>query len=269
MDLIRRHALLLGIAAMFALTWPLYARLGLFVGWGVSLAALIVTAIAHGRAGLASLLRRFLIWRVPFPWYLLILLGPALLFLLALALFVLTTGSRPDPRLSEVHGIFGPGANPLLLAVPFLIFDALTNGEEIGWRGFVLPRLQTRLTALASSLILGAIWGLWHLPKFWAEPTFAAIGFALAHAVIVAILYTWVFNSTGGSLLLVTLLHASFNTAYVMLPVNPAAAGSPLIQLFVLAVEAVAALVVIARTGPVHLASRGRTRQAAPARTRT
>lgn len=64
MEFVRKHPLLIGIGLMFALTWPVYASLGLFVGWGLSAAALFVTAIAYGRAGVIALLRRFLIWRV-------------------------------------------------------------------------------------------------------------------------------------------------------------------------------------------------------------
>ncbi|MBN1402485.1 MAG: CPBP family intramembrane metalloprotease, partial [Anaerolineae bacterium] len=197
---------------MFALTWPFYTALGLFVGWGLALAALLVVALAEGRAGLRSLLRRYLLWRVPFGWYLVALAGPLLIYLVALALYTFVTGATPDPALTEARALFGPGANVWLLALPFLIFDALANGEELAWRGLVLPRLQARSSALLSSLLLGAIWGVWHLPKFWATPDAIGIAYAMLHTVLAAVLYTWVFNGTGGSLLLVTLLHAAYNT---------------------------------------------------------
>lgn len=74
------------------------------------------------------------------------------------------------------HRIFGPSANLALFIVPFFVVDAISNGEEIGWRGYVLPRLQAKHNALVSSLIVGVIWGLWHIPKYvshWDTVAFA------------------------------------------------------------------------------------------------
>jgi hypothetical protein len=69
----KRHSLVIGIVLMFALTWPFYSALGLFVGYGLALASLIMTGLTEGRAGVHALLRGFLIWRVGVQWYLLIL----------------------------------------------------------------------------------------------------------------------------------------------------------------------------------------------------
>jgi len=262
---IRRHSISAGILLMFAFTWPFYSVLGIFIGWGLAIAALVVTAMAYGRAGLGSLLRRYLIWHVSPAWYGVAIVGPVIFYLVALGLFSITTGLTPDPRQTELHAIFGPAANPLLLALPFLLLDVVTNGEELAWRGFVLPSLQTRYNALVSSLVLGLIWGLWHLPRFWATSDLTAIAFSLLHNLIIAIIYTWVFNSTGGSLLLVTLLHAAFNTAYVLLPVNPAAAGSQWILAFVLFTEFLAASAIVASCGAASLSRRPRVQQGSSA----
>lgn len=186
-----------------------------------------------------------------------VLAGPTVLYLLSLALYVAVMGHTPDASRSPVHAIFGSAPNPWLFVIPFLLVGAITNGEELAWRGFVLPHLQARDNALLSSLLLGAIWGLWHLPKFWATGDIVGIAFAIGHNIAVAVLYTWVYNSTAGSLLLVTLLHAAYNTAYVFLPVNPVAAGSPFILLAVLIVEALAALVIIVVNGPKTLSRHG------------
>ena len=89
----------------------------------------------------------------------------------------------------------------------------------MGWRGYVLPRLQARHNALAASLILAIIWGFWHIPKFvthWNTITFM---WFIVDEIAKAILMTWMFNNTKGSLLLVTLFHASFNTAGLLLPI--------------------------------------------------
>ncbi len=264
MRFIRRHPLVVGILLMFAFTWPAYSAMGLFAGWGLAIPALVFTAIAYGRVGLRSLLRRYLIWRVSPAWYGVAIVGPIIVYLVALFLFSVTTGLRPDPRQAEFHAIFGPAADPLLLAIPFLLLDAITSGEELAWRGFVLPSLQARNNALVSSLLLGLIWGLWHLPKFWATADLNAITFSLLHNMVIAIVYTWVFNSTGGSLLLVTLLHAAFNTAYALLPVNPAGAGSQWILAFVLLTEIVAALAIVATHGSTNLSRRPRVQTGSP-----
>jgi len=84
-------------------------------------------------------------------------------------------------------------------------------GEETGWRGFALPRLQRDRSALSATLILSILWALWHLPQFFYlfEPTIA-IGWLLG-LICGAVLLTWLFNSTGGSILIVAIWHGCFN----------------------------------------------------------
>jgi membrane protease YdiL (CAAX protease family) len=239
---------------MFALTWPVYAELGLFVGYGLALASLIMTVLTQRWAGVRALLRRFAIWRVGAQWYLGILLGPAALVLVATVLDWALGGPTPDFQNVEARQIFGTSANLWTVVVPFFLVDALTNGEEIGWRGYVLPRLQARLSALVSSLILGAVWGLWHLPKFWAAGDIWSLALAVVHNAAMAVLYTWVYNSTGGSLLITTLLHAASNTAYVFLPAASTVPGDVTLELAVTGVEIVTACAVTLAAGPARLA---------------
>lgn len=240
---------------MFALTWPLYAQLGLFVGYGLAVAALVMTGVTQGRAGIRALLARFLIWRVGARWYLVVLLGPVLLNLAAIALYAAYRGAVPHFDSIEAHRIFGRSSGAWLFVAPFFLVDALTNGEEIAWRGYALPRLQARCSALVSSLILGLVWGLWHWPRFWHPGSGNEFSFCLVHNVAAAVLFTWVFNSTNGSLLLVTLFHAAANTAYVFLPVNPAA-GDLALRGVVIGVEVVAACTVGILTKPRNLSHR-------------
>jgi len=253
---IKRHSLTLGIALMFLLTWPFYAQLGLFVGYGLSIACLIVTGLVEGRAGIGSLLRRFLLWRVGIGWYLAALLGPFALYAGALALYILVGGAPVSSANSLAASFFGPSDHLWLVALPFLLIDALTNGEELAWRGFVLPRYQARFSALLSSLFLGLLWGIWHLPRYLASGDPAGFGYAILHNLAMAVLFTWLYNGTGGSLLLATLLHAGLNTAYVFLPVAPAAGGGAMIQASVLALEVLAAAAVVLIHGPRTLSRR-------------
>jgi uncharacterized protein len=96
-----------------------------------------------------------------------------------------------------------------MLPLFFFAVGVLGNGEEIGWRGYALPRLQERHSALVSSVVIGLVAALWHLPKFMTVGGAQdyPFGFFLFEAVAQAILYTWVHHGTGGSLLLVMLLH--------------------------------------------------------------
>lgn len=237
---------------MFALTWPLYAQLGLFVGYGLAVAALVMTGVTQGRAGIRNLLARFLIWRVGVRWYLIVLLGPVLLNLAAIAVFAASRGAVPNFDNIEAYRIFGRSNGVWLLVIPFFLVDAFTNGEEIAWRGYALPRLQARSSALVSSLVVGLFWGLWHLPRFWSPVGHNEFAFCLLHNLAAAVLFTWVFNSTNGSLLLVTLFHAAGNTAYVFLPVNPAA-GDLALRITVVSVEIAAACMVLLFTRPESL----------------
>lgn len=264
---LRRHALPIGLALMFAFTWPIdLARAGvlpidvpfalyLFLGWGFIAASLLMTGLTEGRAGIGALLRRYLIWRVGWRWFAVAFLFYPAVFLTAVALNAARMGAAPDFDVSLAGRFFGAAANLPLFILPFFLFEALANGEEMGWRGYILPRLQARHNALVASLILGVFWGLWHLPKYLG-PEGSGVSFALGMVKTVgdAILYTWLFNNTRGSLLLVTIFHAAGNTAGFFLPMaNTTTAtntGALVIATVLIWLAAgVAALV----TGPTHL----------------
>jgi membrane protease YdiL (CAAX protease family) len=161
-------------------------------------------------------------------------------------------GQVPDFSNTIAHQLFGP-ATSILFVLPFLLFNMLVNGEEIGWRGYVLPRLQWRHNALISSLIIGVIWTTWHIPKFLVAGDSTPFGWYLIMTVARAILFTWVYNGTRGSLLLVTLFHAAVNTAYVFLPVAPHGVGQERIYVLAVVIECVAALAVTLVAGPRNL----------------
>lgn len=273
MEFLKRRSLIIGLFLMFLYTWtidlsnsgvlPFQFPYAVYItlGWGFIFVSLLMTGLTLGKGAAIGLLKRFLTWRVGWKWY---LVAGLLLPALQLASVLLTsgmTGRSVDFSTVMAYKIFGRSSNLLLLILPWLLFEAVANGEEMGWRGYVLPRLQTRYSALVSSLIVGVLWGAWHLPKFLgnnadAERSFG--WFVVAHMAL-AVLYTWLYNNTHGSLLLVTLFHASGNTAGMFLPVSFAAAGgitpNIMIVLYVLA-----ATVVVILTGPTHL-SRKETKQ--------
>jgi membrane protease YdiL (CAAX protease family) len=207
-----------------------------------------------GKEGLAALLKRFLIWRVAWKWYLVaLLLMPSMQFVSVL-LSALLLQTPIDFSNVYAYKIFGPSINLVLLIVPFFLFDALANGEEIAWRGYGLPRLQTKYSALASSLIVGVIWGIWHLPKHlshWDTTTFV---FFMAGITARAVLYTWLYNNTKGSLLLTTIFHASGNTGGILLPVAITATGGNLtVSIIKFLLEALVVVVVTVKSGAARL----------------
>jgi membrane protease YdiL (CAAX protease family) len=189
-----------------ALTFPI----GTFLG--PTLSAFLVTGVTEGDIGLGRLLHRFALWRVGLQWYLFVLLAVPVLCLLGIVLLPGSLASfKPPP----------PGFVVQSLEQFFIVF--FLGGplaEEPGWRGFALPRLQTGLGPLRGTLVLAVLWACWHLPHFLTPAQHGGPGTHLGAflknfpafvllCVALAILLTWVFNCTRGSLLLVILLHAS------------------------------------------------------------
>ena len=263
---LKRHALVFGILLMFALTWPIdLANSGilpfnfpfilyLFLGWGFGVASVIMTGLTLGRASMISLLKRYLHWRVGWRWYLApLLLAPGLI-IGGVYINAALTGGQPDFDTVMAYQIFGKSAYLPLFVIPFFLTDLIANGEEIGWRGYVLPRLQARYSALTSTLILGVIWGFWHLPKFLSHWDITSFIWFLVHTTAGAVLYTWLYNGTRGSLLLVTLFHAASNTAGVFMPMASTVSGEGMGAYIVyVLLEVIAAVLVTVLTGPVRL----------------
>jgi membrane protease YdiL (CAAX protease family) len=188
---------------------PLPVPATFFGAFGPLLAAVVVTIQESGRAGLRSLLSRVARWRVAPVWYGIAILGPLLITLGATALHVLLGGQPPSLGLLI-------GALPTLLIVVVYMMLTVALGEEVGWRGYALPALQARYSALLASLLLGVLWTLWHLPVFFNPDTFYSnLPFVLflAYLVPFAMLITWMFNSTGGSVLMAMFFHAVLNSS--------------------------------------------------------
>lgn len=265
-EFLKRSSLVSGILLMFLLTWPIdLANSGvlplqvpfaiyIFLGWGFILASIIMTGQTLGKNGVIGLLKRFLIWRVGWKWYLAAFTLLPGLQLVTILLSAALSRTAIDFSTVLAYKIFGPSANLVLLIIPFFLFDAIANGEEIGWRGYVLPRLQAKYSALASSLIVGVIWGLWHLPKHLSHWDAVTFTFFMIGMVARAVLYTWLYNNTKGSLLLATLFHASGNTGGVLLPVPTTVANGDIYTLVIQTLlEVIAAIVVTVSAGAERL----------------
>jgi uncharacterized protein len=274
MSLVRRHPLITFFVLAYALSWLIESPLvflrdtvtagdppGLFLvilaSNVPSVLAIVLTATVLGRGSLRKLLGRLLIWRVNPLWYLMVVLGPVVLVGGVVGLNALMGG----PALSLGVPLLGAA-----IFLAFSIFPGSALGEEIGWRGYVLPRLQTRMSALSASLILAPIWGLWHLPlwltgKPTSTPTFYAAFFA--SVIAFSVILTWVYNSTRGSLLMVVLLHATANLP-VTLAIDELGSRATVPVLLYWGLLVVAAIVVVIVAGPKHL-SRKHRKQEEPA----
>ncbi len=187
---------------------PLVATLLQLYSFGPAFAALVAAAATAGWRGLRNLLASLDPRRIGLGWYPLAIVTPPLVFALGEAVFF---GAAPLVGLVEQWPrIFTVYLLPVLTTV------LLTTGiaEELGWRGFAQPRLQARYGPLAGSVLLGAAAALWHLPNVVLRPGGLRV-FALQalYTIIVAVLFTWVYNRNRGSALIVALLHAAINTS--------------------------------------------------------
>ena len=266
MSLVKRHPIITFFVLAYALAWiiesPLVFLTDSLTDTQVlvvqilssnvpSVVAIMLTAIVFGRGALRKLLGRLLIWRVSPLWYLVVFLGPVALVGGVVPLNALLGG----PALSLGMPLLGAA-----IFFGFSIFPGSALGEEIGWRGYVLPRLQSRMSALSASLFLAPIWALWHLPlwlqgKPFQTPTLYA-GFVVS-AFALSVILTWVYNSTGGSLLFVVLLHATVNLPQT-LTIDELGSRATVPLLLYWGLMVVAAIVVVVVAGPKHLSRKHR-----------
>jgi len=225
--------------------WPIttFYLLTLGVSWplgllppGPSLAAIAAAALIDGRREVGALLRRVTVWRVGGRWYLVALLGPACLLTVAAWLNVLvgaeitTTGPLVD--WFELGRLFG-------VQVVGVVAGAW---EELGWRGYALPRLLEKFAPLLASFGLGALWAVWHIPLFlsgdvpWVDAAFLVVG---------SVLFTAMFVRTKQSVLIAFLMHAALEAAAGI--AIPLFEGADRVQMYwsMTAVATVVALAVI------------------------
>ena len=256
--MIRRHPLATFVVLAFGVTWVVWIprALGAPVGavgqlstWAVAVAAVLAALLTGGRGAVRELLSRLVRWRVGLRWYAVVLLGPAAFWVLTALLFAALGGTWDD-------GPLGITATDWALLPVVLLIAALTDGlgEELGWRGFALPQLLARRTPLTASLVLGVVWAAWHLPLLWTpgaalheQPPWLLVLDLLAKAV----LFTWVFLHTRGSVLLAVLFHASLNVFSI--PLAASSAGRPALQVLALALEGVIAAAVVLATRATFL----------------
>jgi uncharacterized protein len=212
--------------------------------FGPLVAALVVTGGAGGIQGVTAWIHQLRRWRAPARLWCVALFGPPGVVVAALV---------ASAAAGEDLGSFNDPRSAYLVVPAFLAILVLGGplGEEPGWRGFALDRLQSRLGPVVATLFLGIAWGLWHLPLF-LDPAAPQHGLPLitylGQTLTTAFVYTWLWNRTH-SMALVLVLHTSTNLAAGVFPLLVPDARSHLP--FTVAVV-IAATIAIALTMATH-----------------
>jgi uncharacterized protein len=186
-------------------------------GFGPSIAAVIVVSATGGSTGLRMWLAQCLKWRIGWGGMTLAFFSPLVILTLAAAAQMLLGGNVPP---SPAAGHIG-----MLITNFFLVFlVGGPLGEELGWRGYALPAMLERIGWRMSSLALGTIWGVWHLPLFFIAESSQSNGSIVAFFVLItatSVFYTWLYNRSEGSVLTAMVLHTASNSWPFLIPVLP------------------------------------------------
>lgn len=227
------------IADDAVLTW-----LGSF---GPALSAIVVSAASQGQRGLRTLLPRLFVWRVGLRWYLAAVLLIPVAGSAVAAIYMLANdlaSALPSPDYWRATG----WQHVLVWVSGTLLGTAISAGEELGWRGYALPRLQARYHPLLSSVVLGVLWGLWHFHPWMGKVHLVDILLFTAGTVSASVIYTWLYSNTRGSVLIACLFHAMYDVTVIwvaaIVPIPPGEMWIGLVALAALA------LVIIVLAGP-------------------
>lgn len=212
--------LLAFLALSYAVTWAAFITVARWIpadtaaGYGLVLfgaytpgiVALLLTAKIEGGRGVRALLRRLAIVDVPARLYMVALSYIAVVEISAAILHRLVAGSWPP---------FG-ARSLALIPLSIALSTPFQAGEEIGWRGFALPRLADRFGLRIGSVVLGIIWAIWHLPQFYiagGDSYHQSFVVWAAQVVALSVAFGWLYAKSGGSLLLVMLMHSAVNNS--------------------------------------------------------
>lgn len=227
---ISKHAVTTYFLLAYAITWSVWAPISygyvygslelsppivlLYIvgSFGPLLSAAVVTYWTGG--SLRTWFSQVLKWRVPGKWWLAAFFIPIILYAVMAGVHIVLGGQL---NWSEASLLSLPGA--------FLTIFLWGGGnEELGWRGFALPRLQERYNAFLSSIIIGVVWTIWHAPPGVIELGFVDwavdLPFYMLSVTGISFVATWLYNNTGGSVLLTMIFHASVNSAQSLYPIE-------------------------------------------------
>jgi membrane protease YdiL (CAAX protease family) len=199
---VRRRELVIFFALSYLIAWSTLP-FGTFLAFAPLLSAIVVVLIAEGLPGLAQLGRRIIRWRVNWIWYAAAIGLPLLVHAVAIGLNMAT--GAPAPSMAQFQPWY---AVLLLFGLRMVNPTDGPLGEEPAWRGFAQPRLQSRWSPMASTALLALLITAWHLPLVFM-PQFDLALPDIASTVVVTFWYAWLFNRTGGSVLLPLIAHVT------------------------------------------------------------
>ncbi len=219
-NLLKRHPLVSFFILAYGIAWISLASrniVGENISYGIASFAPAISAVtmavaSEGKAGIQALIAQLFLWRVNIKWYLIAVLAPIALELMAFLTHRLIGGAGTSVHFTDWIQTLPAQLPWLFIFLLFLVI--LSSGEELGWRGYAMPRLQAQCGPIGGSLILGLLWGFWHLPVFWI-PGSVQYGLPVPGYVLATIgftfIYTCIYNGTRGSVLLASLYHAASN----------------------------------------------------------
>lgn len=209
----------------FLIAWSIWLPLGflapkqiflsLLGAWAPTISAVILIGLSEGKVGLQNFWKRIIHWRVGLRWYFVVLFGIAIIAYFAI--FIGKVFGTPAPEISAPIGV---PQDQLLIALPLIflinIFFGGPLAEDIGWRGYILPKMYERTSALSASIQLGIIWAIWHLPYFIFPAWRNAVGntpfvWFMLLTTAWSVLFAWIYINTE-SILMPVLFHAAINT---------------------------------------------------------
>jgi|tagenome__1003787_1003787.scaffolds.fasta_scaffold20974853_2 membrane protease YdiL (CAAX protease family) len=270
-SVVQRHQLAAYFGLTFSISWAIWlglilsslhiqnllpAALNIVALAGPSISALVLAAVL-GRGELGRLLAGFSRSRLSVRWTVAALVLPMAMMVAAIAVSVTVFGTPRHAVTFSVAGVvFAEFVRVLFLGGPV--------EEELGWRGFALPRLQQHRNALDASILLGLVWGFWHLPLYFvlgtgqsemlgagASPGFAIGGF-IGWTIGLSVLFTWLFNQTAGSLIVVILFHGAVNLAAFLPTAVGSGGAAPVLNVVI---TWLVAILVVVRFGRARLVS--------------
>lgn len=237
----------------FAFSWGVWRLAGPLLsgagrGWrsavhtlglcGPTVAALVLTGLFYGRRGIVDLLKRIGRWRVGAGWYLFALFSTLIIGVMAIGVNILAGGRAPH-------------LNRLVLAQVLLPLPAGLP-EEYGWRGFALPHLLKKRSALTSSLLIALFWVVWHIPISPALRNPSFFGLFLLEVIPLSILFSWLYTNSRGSILLVVLYHLAYNVVTYVLSIP----GSRSLWMIYVGLNWLLAALIVVRYGASNLTRR-------------
>src|SRR5918999_2048557 len=212
MSLVKRHPIITFFILTYAIGWGLIP-FWTFQAGSPFIAALIVIPITQGLSGLKELGLRMIRWRVRWYWYVVAIALPLAVVGLTVGLNVALGASAPS-----LAGVGSVSTVLMMFALRLVNPGDGALGEEPGWRGVALPGLQSTLSPLMSTMILGVVVTVWHVPILFLEEGLLQpsiiVGFLLG-SFAVTFFYTWLFNHTGGSVLMTIVSHSAQGTIQI------------------------------------------------------